>query len=54
MKAHVSKNSFTTIKSKSGDLYVCPFDIVKSKKGKISDKELKKLCIDDSLRPWND
>ena len=54
MKAHTSNNSFSWVKSESGELYVCSLDVVKKHKGKLSEEELRRLCIDESSRPWND
>jgi len=41
------------IKSDTGNTYLCPVDALK-KVGSHSDKELKKICVEESKNPQND
>ena len=55
MRATISKNSKTWIRSSDGNVYACPTELLKAhKEGKISEKELRKHFIDLSEQPYND
>lgn len=41
------------VKGSSGTTYLCPVDLLKNR-GKLTEEELKQLCLDESANPHND
>jgi hypothetical protein len=55
MQHRVVTNALYFVKSETGAHYMCPADVRdQTRKGRISDKELRRLCVADADRPYND
>lgn len=52
MKPHISKNQRIWVKSKKGNVYVCPAGSLLDPEN-ASERELQQHCLDDSRRPDN-
>ena len=48
-----TRQSFKWIKAESGTTYLCPADAVAGH-GNLTEQELSKICVDESLNPQND
>lgn len=53
MKSHTPAKKFVHIQGQSGEGYLCDANLVTGE-GDVSEEELRKHCIADSDRPWND
>ena len=53
MKEHKAAKPMEWVRDKDGNTYVCPKKELLDVK-KLSKEELKKLCIDEQDKPWND
>jgi hypothetical protein len=53
MQAYIKSDNFKWIQSESGNTYICPIDVVRTR-GELSEEELQRLCVNESLNPQND
>ena len=54
MEDHRPARSFTWVKDKNGNTYICPKEELVDPRH-LSPEELEEFCIDESLTPpWND
>lgn len=53
MKSYTPAKKFVWIQGKSGEGYLCDSTVISGDEN-VSEDELRKHCIGDSERPWND
>lgn len=53
MKSYTPAKNFVWIQGQSGEGYLCDSTVISGDEN-VSEDELRKHCIGDSERPWND